>query len=484
MKQDPLKINLSLVSHTNVGKTTLARTLLGRDIGEVEDRSHVTTDPEDYVMLRSPDDSEMVLWDTPGFGDSVRLAKRLEARSNPIGWFTSEVWDRLTDKTLWLNQQALKHVKEISNVILYLVNASEPPDTVPYVKAEMKILSWIGKPVIVLLNQLGEIRPTDEENREVQKWKDFLAEYKFIAGVLPMDAFARCWAQEYELWNVIGEAVNEVSKPAFISLKSTWVRQKQAIYSSSVEAMADYMVKVVNDKEIMASQSLIDRLRAIGRSLGFIKDDLNGAVKDAQVALSTRAADELCTLTQRLVAINGLEGKGTKAEILRRLRTDWVTQELIDPAAASLFGAVAGGAVTGLAADIVSGGLTLGAGTIGGAIAGALGGAGAAAAYNVNKGTKENQISWSPKALDGFVAETVLLYLAVAHYGRGRGEWEQSESPAFWKTLVEKIVLEQAFDFKTFCQEDLSADERKSAMTKLFDKIIRETLKDLYGVTI
>ena len=77
MNKDPQKINLSLVSHTNVGKTTLARTLLGRDIVEVGDRSHVTIEPEDYVLLRAPDDSELILWDTPGFGDSVRLAERL-----------------------------------------------------------------------------------------------------------------------------------------------------------------------------------------------------------------------------------------------------------------------------------------------------------------------------------------------------------------------------------------------------------------------
>ena len=151
MNKDPQKINLSLVSHTNVGKTTLARTLLGRDIGEVGDRSHVTTEPEDYVLLRAPDDSELILWDTPGFGDSVRLAERLKARSNPIGWFTSEIWDRLTDKSLWLNQQAIKHVRDKSLVILYLVNASESPEAVPYVKAEMDILAWVNKPVIVLI---------------------------------------------------------------------------------------------------------------------------------------------------------------------------------------------------------------------------------------------------------------------------------------------------------------------------------------------
>ena len=37
----PVDLSLSLVSHTNVGKTTLARTLLGRDIGEVRDEAQI-----------------------------------------------------------------------------------------------------------------------------------------------------------------------------------------------------------------------------------------------------------------------------------------------------------------------------------------------------------------------------------------------------------------------------------------------------------
>jgi hypothetical protein len=37
-------VDLSLISHTNVGKTTLARTLLRRDVGEVRDAEHVTTE--------------------------------------------------------------------------------------------------------------------------------------------------------------------------------------------------------------------------------------------------------------------------------------------------------------------------------------------------------------------------------------------------------------------------------------------------------
>mgnify|MGYP000733181400 CR=1 FL=1 len=69
------------------------------------------------VLLRAPVRFPNLFFGiTPGFGDSVRLAERLKARSNPIGWFTSEIWDRLTDKSLWLNQQAIKHVRDKSLV--------------------------------------------------------------------------------------------------------------------------------------------------------------------------------------------------------------------------------------------------------------------------------------------------------------------------------------------------------------------------------
>ena len=110
---DQFRIHLSLVSHTNIGKTTLARTLLMRDVGEVADRAHVTETTDDYVLARDSAGCELVLWDTPGFGNSVALAKRLAGRSNPIGWFLSEIWDRMTNKAFWLNQRAIKHLSLI-----------------------------------------------------------------------------------------------------------------------------------------------------------------------------------------------------------------------------------------------------------------------------------------------------------------------------------------------------------------------------------
>src|ERR1700710_365959 len=91
---DMTKISLSLVSHTNAGKTTLARTLLARDVGTVRDAPHVTEFADMFTMLETPAHEQLLLWDAPGFGDSLRLVKRLRASANPIGWLISQIWDR------------------------------------------------------------------------------------------------------------------------------------------------------------------------------------------------------------------------------------------------------------------------------------------------------------------------------------------------------------------------------------------------------
>ena len=60
----PAAVRLSLISHTNVGKTTLARTLLRRDIGEVRDAAHVTEVAESHTLIKTPEGEALVLLTT------------------------------------------------------------------------------------------------------------------------------------------------------------------------------------------------------------------------------------------------------------------------------------------------------------------------------------------------------------------------------------------------------------------------------------
>lgn len=443
MTYDPMRIHLSLVSHTNIGKTTLARTLLSRDIGEVADRAHVTETTDDYVLARSPEGCELLLWDTPGFGNSVALAKRLEGRSNPVGWFLAEVWDRVANKTQWLNQKAIKHVREISNVVLYLVNATELPDTAPYVTAEMRILEWIGKPVIVLLNQMGDPKSPEAEQADVDRWKNAMASYPIVSDVLPMDAFARCWVQEFVLFDAIGKALPEDLQSTYEGLREVWSRQRRAAYNSSIQALADYLTKLTNDKEVAEGVSIIDQVKFLSRRFGLFKNDtLEDPIGAAQTALSARAADEFCALTDRLIVINSLKGKGVRKEILKRLQSDWSVKSSVPPAPVAVAGAIGTGAVGGLASDIAVGGLSLGLGTLIGTIVGALGGAGIALAYNHQKNVHGTEVIWSEPALQNFLKQAILLYLAIAHFGRGRGNWLDSEFPTHWHAHLQSIETE------------------------------------------
>lgn len=447
MSNDPMRIHLSLVSHTNIGKTTLARTLLGRDIGEVADRAHVTETTDDYVLARTPEGCELVLWDTPGFGNSVALAKRLEGRANPVGWFLSEVWDRVANKSLWLNQKALKHVKETSSVVLYLANATELPDSAPYVSAELRILEWIGKPVIVLLNQMGGPKLPETEQADVDRWKDVMSAYPIVSSVLPMDAFARCWVQEYTLFDAIAKALPEELHATFDALRKVWSRKRQAAYNASIQALAHYLQKLASDQEVVESASIKDQIRLLGKRLGLFKNETNeDPIGAAQTALASRASDEFCSLTDRLIAINSLTGKGIRKELLRRMQSDWEVTSSVPITQTAVVGAVSTGAASGLAADLTTGSLSLGLGTLIGAVIGALGGAGIAVAYNHKKEISGTRVTWSEYALKNFTINSILLYLAVAHYGRGRGNWKESEYPAQWKTTIEIIFSEKKMD--------------------------------------
>lgn len=441
MTYDPMRIHLSLVSHTNIGKTTLARTLLSRDIGEVADRAHVTETTDDYVLARSPEGCELILWDTPGFGNSVALAKRLEGRSNPVGWFLAEVWDRVANKTQWLNQKAIKHVREISNVVLYLVNATELPETAPYVTAEMKILEWIGKPVIVLLNQMGEPKSPEAEQADVERWKNAMASYPVVNEILPMDAFARCWVQEFALFDAVEKVLAAEQQATFEALKEVWARQRRAAYNASLEALAHYLEKLDNDREIDESTTVIDLVKFLGRRLGLIKTEtVNDPLGAAQTALSARAADDFCALTDKLIAVNQLKGYGIRKELLKRMQADWEITHSVRPACAAIAGAISTGTAGGLASDIASGGLSFGIGTLIGTVVGALGGVGVAVAYNHKKDVNGTVVTWSDKAMHDFFVDAVLLYFVVTHFGRGRGNWKECENSERWKKIVEDTL--------------------------------------------
>jgi len=427
-------INLSLISHTNVGKTTLARTLLGRNVGEVRDAPHVTASADPYAMIETPEGECLRLWDTPGFGDSARLAQRLAQSGNPIGWFLSEVWDRWRDRPFWSSQQAVRNVREHADVVLYLVSAAEDPADAGYVAPEMRILQWIGKPAIALLNQVGEPRPRAVEAAEEARWRAHLAQYGFVREVLTLDAFARCWVQEMALLRAVGAALPGAKRPALGRLAAAWQARRMAAFDASTEALAAHLARAACDREPVDERGLRAQVRGL-----LARDGEPGPSERAAARLAGRLDADVRAATDRLIEIHGLEGRAS-AEVLARLAGDVDVAARVSEGKAAVLGGLVSGALTGLAADLASGGLTFGAGLLTGGLLGALGAAGLARGYNLVRGTTETSVRWSEEFLDGFFSAALLRYLAVAHYGRGRGEWAAAEHPAFWRDEVKAVV--------------------------------------------
>ena len=435
----PERIELSLVSHTNVGKTTLARTLLGRDVGEIRDEPHVTMSADSHPMVETAQGDLLALWDTPGFGDSARLARRLAQSDNPVGWFLGQVWDRYRDRPFWASQQAVRNIRERADVVLYLVNAAEDPADAGYVAPEMRVLQWIGKPVVVLLNQLGRPRPAAEEAAEVARWRAHLAGFGCVRAVLALDAFARCWVQEARLLRELSPLLTGEKREAFERLRDEWLRRRRALFDDSIAVLAERLARAATDGEIVADTGWTGRVRELAAALGIRRDTDDSPKQIAMSRLAERLDTDIRASTDRLISLHGLGGHAA-AEILARLAEHYAVSERVSEGKAAALGGIVTGALAGLKADLATGGLTFGAGLLVGGVLGALGAAGLARGYNLVRGADATTVAWTDQVLDRLAASALLAYLAVAHYGRGRGEWTPSEHPGHWQDTVGEVL--------------------------------------------
>ena len=432
-------IALSLVSHTNVGKTTLARTLLRRDIGEVRDDAHVTQRAEAQLMIASPEGHRLELWDTPGFGDSVRLARRLAQAGNPIGWFMSEVWDRLRDRAFWSSQHAVRNVFEQADVVLYLVNASESPGDAGYLDAELQVLTLLRKPVVVLLNQLGPPQPPAVEAAEVQRWRERTGGAACVREVLALDAFARCWVQEGALLQRIAPLLPADRQAAFDALARAWAARSEATWQQAMGVLARRLARAALDLQPVADAGWADRLKSVGSSLGLRRADDATPRQQAERVLAERLAADIRATTDELIALHGLGGRAG-ATVLARLAEHYAARQPASEGRAAVLGGMLTGALAGLKADLLTGGLTMGGGLLAGGVIGALGAAGLARGYNLVRGVEQPTLSWSTTVLEELAHAALLGYLAVAHFGRGRGDWAETEHPAFWTAQVSAVL--------------------------------------------
>lgn len=468
------EINLSLISHTNVGKTTLARTLLRRDVGQVFNQAHVTDLAEKFVLIQTGDGAVVNLWDTPGFGDSTRLLKRLRQSENAFLAFLTGVWDRIANRSLWCSQQAILNVRDHADAVLYLANVSEGPDEAAYVRSEMKILEWLGKPIVVLLNQLGSPKDPSSEKRELKRWQDFFTGIDNSSEVIVFDAFARCWVQEEVLWTKIRDLLPRDRH----SLMQECLEFSRAgnikLFRRSTARLAEALSVIVRDREVLPPRKIVEKF------LGPVTERLREPQKQAMSRLGERMLTTVTAAVSDLIEMHELSGEAAR-QIEEVFEDHFDVSRRASKSVLGAAGAAISGALGGLATDALAGGLTFGGGMVAGGIAGLIGAIAAAEGINVFRGEKDESVRWSPRFVTGIIESLVLRYLAVAHFGRGRGEWAETDHPKFWKELVvELTVAEQANVEREVVRIQKNDSEDPKGLESIINVVAAKSLQRLY----
>ena len=144
---------------------------------------------------------------------------------------------------------------------------------------------------------------------------------------------------------------------------------------------------------------------------------------------------------------------------------------------------ILGGGAGGVAGTMI--GKELGGDT--GALVGALGGAGVARAWNVVRGRSEDVVRWGDAFLERLAVTSLLRYLAVAHYGRGRGDYRDGEYPPFWRPRVESAVAARRGAFvEAWAGREPGCDAAAvaAALAPLLRATARAVLAELYPAAL
>jgi hypothetical protein len=472
-------IIISLISHTNVGKTTLARTLLRRDVGEVLDQAHVTDASEAFTLIEK-DGDRLELWDTPGFGDTARLMRRLREQTDPISWFLKQQWDRVADRPLWCSQQGMINMREQADVVLYLVGAAENPEDAGYVPLELDILTWIDRPAVLILNQVGRPAADHRVSASLEdRWRVFAEPWPVVKDVLPLDAFTRCWTEETRVLERIAPLLEGGKQRTMKRLTEAWNERNLDVFHAACTHIGRYLTRAALDLEVATAKDGSEPgERGTARLMA---DALKWSTVDkkrAMAGLNQRLDAATVALMEAMITEHGLEG-GSAAHIEESLRDFEVKGRLpLNERSGAVAGAILSGALGGLIADVSIGFLSFGGGMVAGGILGALGGSALAKGYRLVGGMREPSVRWSPQFLSRLAEEVVLRYLAVAHYGRGRGEYRDAQARPDWRASVEDALGRHRSKLeKCWTQAERSGSAAEEQLVKDLTRIVHDAAK-------
>jgi small GTP-binding protein len=342
-------LTLALVGHTNVGKTSLLRTLT-RDVGfgEVSHRPSTTRHVEG-ARLSVDGQALLELYDTPGLEDAIALLDYLERLDRP-----GERLDGPARLARFLDgsearqrfEQEAKVLRQLlaSDAGLYVIDAREP--VLAKYRDELSILSMCGRPLLPVLNFVAGQGHRESEWREALARLGLHALVRFDSVAPPLDGERRL----YESLALLLEH----ARPALQRLIDDHEAQRQARRQSGARLIADLLLDCAACRRSVAAEPQREQAAVI-------------ALRDSVRQREQRSVEALL----RLYAFRPDDAQAGELPLLDgRWGDDLFNPETLRQLGVNVGGGIAAGAATGLGVDLLVGGLTLGAAAAVGALVG------------------------------------------------------------------------------------------------------------------
>ena len=236
------------------------------------------------------------------------------------------------------------------------------------------------------------------------------------------------------------------------------------------------------DQEMFAEPDVQRKVQGWVASVTTGADRPSAELAHAQQVLIERLDGAARAATEELVRLHDLSGRAA-SEQLQKLGREFAVDRPADHAAATVLGSILSGAASGLAADLAVGGLSFGAGALIGGLLGALGGRGLAQAYNIVRGSPKGVLYWSSEFTQQRVANAVLRYLAVAHFGRGRGDFVTAAAPGHFQDAVNAAIAQRRNTLDRACElagKTRDVQNAEQQLLPVLETITRDVLCRLY----
>lgn len=343
----PLK--LAVVGHTNVGKTSLLRTLT-RDVnfGEVSHHPSTTRHVEG-ARLSVDGEALLELYDTPGLEDAIALLDYMQRLDRP-----GERLDGPARVTRFLEgsearqrfEQEAKVLRQLlaSDAGLYVIDVREP--VLAKYRDELSVLASCGKPLLPVFNFVSSTG-----QREPQ-WREALARLGLHA-LVRFDSVAPPEDGEQRLYDSLALLLED-SRAQLQRLVRSHDTQRKARHTSATLLIAELLIDCAAYRHSVKSGE-VEKQQAVG------------ALRKAIRQREQRCVEALL----KLYAFRSSDASAAELPLLDgRWGDDLFNPETLKQLGMKVGSGVAAGAAAGAGVDLLTGGLTLGAAALAGAIAG------------------------------------------------------------------------------------------------------------------